>query len=56
MLAGQGPLLYLAAAQLARAGAPPAAILETTPHRNTTPRPATRRRLAGRRALLKGLA
>lgn len=31
VLAGQGPLLYLAAAQLAAAGAPPAAILETTP-------------------------
>ena len=29
VLAGQGPLLYLVAAQLARAGAPPAAILET---------------------------
>ena len=32
--AGQGPLLYLAALQLARAGAPPLAILETTPHAN----------------------
>jgi NADPH-dependent 2,4-dienoyl-CoA reductase/sulfur reductase-like enzyme len=32
VLAGQGPLLYLAALQLARAGAPPVAILETTPH------------------------
>ncbi len=30
VLAGQGPLLYLLAAQLAGAGAPPAAILETT--------------------------
>ena len=34
VLAGQGPLLYLAAAQLARAGAPPTAILETTPAGN----------------------
>jgi NADPH-dependent 2,4-dienoyl-CoA reductase/sulfur reductase-like enzyme len=34
VLAGQGPLLFLAAAQLTRAGAPPAAILETTPHAN----------------------
>ena len=34
VLAGQGPLLYLAALQLARAGAPPVAILETTPHGN----------------------
>ena len=33
VLAGQGPLLLLAALQLARAGAPPLAILETTPHR-----------------------
>jgi len=31
VLAGQGPLLRLVAAQLARAGAPPALILETTP-------------------------
>ncbi|MGE5270615.1 MAG: NAD(P)/FAD-dependent oxidoreductase [Thiohalocapsa sp.] len=30
VLAGQGPLLILAAVQLARAGAPPAAVLETT--------------------------
>ena len=34
VLAGQGPLLYLLAAQLARAGAPAAAILETTPPAN----------------------
>ena len=34
VLAGQGPLLWLVAAQLARAGAPPALILETTPHAN----------------------
>ena len=31
VLAGQGPLLYLFAAQLIRAGAPPSVILETTP-------------------------
>src|SRR6202008_719980 len=31
VLAGQGPLLYLIAAQLARAGAPPIALLETMP-------------------------
>src|SRR5215470_3534362 len=34
VLAGQGPLVYLAALQLARAGAPPLAVLETTPHAN----------------------
>lgn len=34
VLAGQGPLLFLAAAQLLRAGAPPAAILETAPGAN----------------------
>src|SRR6185312_3897813 len=34
VLAGQGPLLFLAAAQLARAAAAPAAILETAPHAN----------------------
>jgi len=34
VLAGQGPLLYLAALQLARAGAPPIAVLETTPRAN----------------------
>jgi NADPH-dependent 2,4-dienoyl-CoA reductase/sulfur reductase-like enzyme len=34
VVAGQGPLLYLVALQLARAGAPPAAVLETTPHSN----------------------
>jgi NADPH-dependent 2,4-dienoyl-CoA reductase/sulfur reductase-like enzyme len=56
VLAGQGPLLYLAAVQLARAGAPPAALLETTPHENYH---GAARRLgglwAGRRALAKGL-
>jgi NADPH-dependent 2,4-dienoyl-CoA reductase/sulfur reductase-like enzyme len=34
VLAGQGPLIWLVAAQLIRAGAPPALILLTTPHRN----------------------
>ncbi|HEX6442982.1 MAG TPA: FAD-dependent oxidoreductase, partial [Stellaceae bacterium] len=56
ILAGQGPLLYLAALQLARAGAPPLALLETAPHANCH---AAARRLPaalwpGRRALLKG--
>jgi NADPH-dependent 2,4-dienoyl-CoA reductase/sulfur reductase-like enzyme len=58
VLAGQGPLLWLVAAQLIRAGAPPAAILETTPHRNYHAAarllPATL--WPGRRALRKGLA
>src|SRR5204862_7428037 len=56
VLAGQGPLLYLAALQLARAGAPPLALLETTPHENYH---AAARQFAGlwpgRRAVLKGL-
>ena len=56
VLAGQGPLLYLAAVQLARAGAPPAALLETTPHGNYH---AGLRHLsglwAGRHAVAKGL-
>ena len=56
VLAGQGPLLYLAALQLARAGAAPLALLETAPHANYH---AAARRLPaalwpGRRALLKG--
>jgi len=34
VMAGQGPLIWLVAAQLIRAGAPPALILETTPHAN----------------------
>ncbi|MGH7032079.1 MAG: FAD-dependent oxidoreductase, partial [Stellaceae bacterium] len=56
VLAGQGPLLYLLAAQLARAGAPPTAILETTPIENY--REAARllwKRWPGRRLLMKGL-
>jgi NADPH-dependent 2,4-dienoyl-CoA reductase/sulfur reductase-like enzyme len=56
VLAGQGPLLYLVAAQLARAGSPPAAILETAPFRNY--RAAARQPGAawvGRREVLRGL-
>ncbi len=57
VLAGQGPLLYLVAAQLARAGAPPAAVLETTPAANYM---AAARHLGaawtGRRDIAKGLA
>jgi len=34
VLAGQGPLLYLVAAQLVRAGAPPTALFETAPAEN----------------------
>ena len=34
VLAGQGPLVYLVATQLAAAGAPPVALLETTPFEN----------------------
>jgi NADPH-dependent 2,4-dienoyl-CoA reductase/sulfur reductase-like enzyme len=56
VLAGQGPLLYLVAAQLARAGAPPIALLETTPLENYL---AAARQLdsvwPGRRLLAKGL-
>jgi NADPH-dependent 2,4-dienoyl-CoA reductase/sulfur reductase-like enzyme len=57
VLAGQGPLLYLVAAQLARAGARPAALFETGPLENYL---AAARPVAGlwaaRRMLLKGLA
>jgi NADPH-dependent 2,4-dienoyl-CoA reductase/sulfur reductase-like enzyme len=56
VLAGQGPLLYLAATQLARAGAPPIALLETTPLENY--REAARHLGSlwpGRRMLTKGL-
>jgi len=56
VLAGQGPLLYLAALQLARAGAPPAALLETTPHENYHAALHHLRGLwAGRHAVAKGL-
>jgi len=56
VLAGQGPLLYLVASQLARAGAPPIALFETTPLENyleAARHPASLWR--GRRLLLKGL-
>ena len=56
VLAGQGPLLYLVAAQLARAGAAPVALFETAPLENYL---AAIRPLAGlwagRRRLIKGL-
>jgi NADPH-dependent 2,4-dienoyl-CoA reductase/sulfur reductase-like enzyme len=57
VLAGQGPLIWLVAAQLIRAGAPPAAILETASPANTR---AAARLLPGilwpaRCALRKGL-
>src|SRR5437879_2182687 len=56
VLAGQGPLLYLAAVQLARAGSPPLAVLETTPPENYH---AASRHLGswwrGRRDLARGL-
>ena len=56
VLAGQGPLLYLVAAQLAHAGAPPIALFETAPFENYL---AAVRPLAGlwsgRRLLIKGL-
>ena len=56
VLAGQGPLLWLLAVQLLRAGAPPALILETTPRGRL--RAALREGgfLAGRHLLAKGLA
>ncbi|HEX3952995.1 MAG TPA: (2Fe-2S)-binding protein, partial [Stellaceae bacterium] len=56
VLAGQGPLLYLAALQLAHAGAPPVAILETTPPANYAAALAHASCLwGGRRDLSKGL-
>ena len=56
VLAGQGPLLYLVAAQLARAGATPAALFETAPLENylAAARPVAGL-WAGRRLLLEGL-
>jgi octopine oxidase subunit A len=56
VLAGQGPLLYLAALQLARASAAPLALLETTPHANyhTAARRLPAALWPGWRALLKG--
>jgi NADPH-dependent 2,4-dienoyl-CoA reductase/sulfur reductase-like enzyme len=57
VLAGQGPLLYLAALQLARAGAPPLAVLETTPAGNYAAAAGCSGGLwAGRRDLAKGVA
>jgi len=56
VLAGQGPLLYLFAAQLARAGAPPVALFETTPPENYLGAARLGGGLwSGRRMLLKGL-
>jgi NADPH-dependent 2,4-dienoyl-CoA reductase/sulfur reductase-like enzyme len=57
VLAGQGPLLYLAALQLARAGAPPLLVLETTPAANYHAAMAryVGELWAGRRELGKGL-
>jgi NADPH-dependent 2,4-dienoyl-CoA reductase/sulfur reductase-like enzyme len=56
VLAGQGPLLYLLATQLARAGVPPVALLETTPFQNYTEAARYGASLwPGRRMLLKGL-
>jgi NADPH-dependent 2,4-dienoyl-CoA reductase/sulfur reductase-like enzyme len=55
VLAGQGPLIYLVAAQLARAGAPPAAIFETTPPENYWEAVRHTSLLGGGRLLLKGL-
>ena len=57
VIAGQGPLIYLAAIQLARAGAPPLTVLETTGRENYA---AAMRHIGdwwpGRRDLGKGLA
>jgi NADPH-dependent 2,4-dienoyl-CoA reductase/sulfur reductase-like enzyme len=56
VLAGQGPLLYLLAVQLARAGAPPVALLETTPLENYLAAAQQLQGLwLGRRMLAKGL-
>ncbi len=56
VLAGQGPLLYLVAAQLARAGAAPAALFETAPIENYLGAMRPFGGLgAGRRLLIKGL-
>jgi NADPH-dependent 2,4-dienoyl-CoA reductase/sulfur reductase-like enzyme len=56
VLAGQGPLLYLVAAQLARSGAAPLALFETAPIENYLGAMQTFGGLgAGRRVLIKGL-
>jgi NADPH-dependent 2,4-dienoyl-CoA reductase/sulfur reductase-like enzyme len=55
VLAGQGPLLYLIAMQLVRAGAPPTILLETTPPENYWKAARRWRTLwPGRRMLAKG--
>jgi NADPH-dependent 2,4-dienoyl-CoA reductase/sulfur reductase-like enzyme len=57
VLAGQGPLLYLVATELVRAGAPPGAILETAPLDNYLDAARRVRSLwPGRRLLTRGLA
>jgi NADPH-dependent 2,4-dienoyl-CoA reductase/sulfur reductase-like enzyme len=55
VLAGQGPLLWLLAAQLVRAGAPPALLLETTPRGRMGWALAAGGVWAGRALLAKGL-
>jgi NADPH-dependent 2,4-dienoyl-CoA reductase/sulfur reductase-like enzyme len=56
VLAGQGPLLYLVAAQLARAGAAPVALFETAPIENYLAAIRPFGGLgAGRRLMIKGL-
>jgi NADPH-dependent 2,4-dienoyl-CoA reductase/sulfur reductase-like enzyme len=56
VLAGQGPLLYLVAAQLTRAGAAPVAFFETAPIENYLGAMQSFGTLgAGRRLLIKGL-
>ena len=56
VLAGQGPLLYLVAVQLARAGAAPVALFETAPLENYLEAVRAPAGLwAGRRQLIKGL-
>jgi NADPH-dependent 2,4-dienoyl-CoA reductase/sulfur reductase-like enzyme len=56
VLAGQGPLLWLLAAQLSRAGAPPALILETRPRGRLAEALRAGGLLAGAPLLAKGLA
>jgi NADPH-dependent 2,4-dienoyl-CoA reductase/sulfur reductase-like enzyme len=56
VLAGSGPLLYLLAAQMVRAGTPPLALVETQSLRDTIRAlPHLARGLRGWRTLLKGL-
>jgi NADPH-dependent 2,4-dienoyl-CoA reductase/sulfur reductase-like enzyme len=57
VLAGQGPLLYLVALQLARAGAPPLALLDSAPAGNTgrAARQLPRALWPGRRELATGM-